>query len=355
MAAKFKEFRVSNDAIDDPAELRSRILDEGYLFFRRLHEPEMLRGLRLEILGVLRDCGWIRDGSELLDGVADVSLRCAEGDLAYAAVYHQMYRLESFHRAGHWPSVMNVMEKVIGDEVLPHPSKIARLWFPQYVEHTTPVHQDFVHFQGSFETYTCWSPVGDCPIELGGLAVQPGSHRRNVVFDHHFSLGAGSLSVDTDEHSGDWLTTDYEIGDALIFHSLTLHRALPNVTEDRIRVSLDNRYQALGLPIAEQMLVPHLSNYLDISWQQIYSGWKSDDLQYYWKRLDLPVTPRDASYSEKGFAEALSLAAEGDKRARVHLQRAIEREPDSEPARAAAEVLRGLASDAGRTAPAASD
>ena len=121
------------------------------------------------------------------------------------------------------------------------------------------------------------------------------------------------------------------MGDALIFHSLTLHQALPNVTEDRLRVSLDNRYQALGLPIAEQMLVPHLSPHSALTWEQVYEGWKSTDLQYYWEKFDLEVVPRDGSYSEKGFAEALVLAGEGDARAELHLKRAIERDPRFRP------------------------
>ena len=65
------------------------------------------------------------------------------------------------------------MGKIVDGPVFPHPAKIARIWFPQFTEHTTPVHQDFVHFQGSFDTYTCWAPVGECPIELGGLAMLP--------------------------------------------------------------------------------------------------------------------------------------------------------------------------------------
>ena len=299
-------------------------------------------------------CGWrfwrcfaTRGGSgatlSLIDGVADVSRRCAEGDIEYAEGYHHAYRLESFHRSGHWPSVVNVIEKIVGGAVLPHPMKIARLWFPKFVQDTTPVHQDFVHFQGSYDTYTCWSPVGDCPIALGGLAVLPGSHKRNTVLDHHFSLGAGSLTVDTDEQEGDWVTTDYEMGDALIFHSLTLHQALPNVTEDRLRVSLDNRYQAFGIPIAEQMLTPHLSTHSPLTWEQIYEGWESTDLKYYWKKLDLEIVPQDTSYSEKGFAEALVLAGEGDERAELHLRRAIQRDPDSDQAKAADKVLQSLA------------
>ena len=121
------------------------------------------------------------------------------------------------------------------------------------------MHQDFVHFQGSFNTYTFWAPVGDCPLELGGLAVLPGSHKIGKVREHHFSLGAGGLAVDESELTGHWLSADYEAGDALIFPSLTVHQALPNYTEDRLRISLDNRYQAQGEPIAQHMLDPHLT------------------------------------------------------------------------------------------------
>ena len=342
MSSELKEFRGSNDAIDDPSELRRRIGEDGYIFIRGLHDADRLRGLRLEMLEVIRDGGWLRPGTDLNDGIADVSRRCTEGDLEYVDVYHDLYKLESFHRAGHWPEVLSVMQALADGDVLPHPSKIARIWFPQYVDHTTPAHQDFVHFQGSYETYTCWSPVGDCPVDLGGLAVIPGSHKSNIVLEHHFSLGAGSLSVDEDQQTGNWHTTDYEIGDALIFHSLTIHQALPNVTGDRLRISLDNRYQDASLPIAEQMLEPHLSNYGELSWEQVYRDWERKDLQYYWKRNGLDVVPRDASYSDKGFEEALARARKGEQNARVYLERTLRTDPDSDRGKAAAEALREL-------------
>ena len=342
MSNDLKEFRVSNDALNAPFELRRRIAEDGYVFIRGLHDADRLWGLRLEMLEVIRDGGWIRPGTELNDGVADVSRRCTEGDLEYVDVYHDLYRLESFHRAGHWPEVISILKALADGDVLPHPNKIARIWFPQYVDHTTPAHQDFVHFQGSYETYTCWSPVGDCPVELGGLAIIPGSHKSNVVFDHHFSLGAGSLAVDVDQQSGTWHTTDYEIGDALIFHSLTIHQALPNTTGDRLRISLDNRYQNRSLPIAEQMLEPHLSNYSPLSWEQVYRDWEREDLQFYWKQNGLDVVPRDASYSDKGFEDALALARKGDQTARLHLERAVKVDPDSDRGKAAAEALRDL-------------
>ena len=339
MAKKLSELRVSNDKLDDPAELRRRIQEDGYLFFKRLQDPDRLMKLREEMLNPMRAGGWLQAGTELIDGVANIDARCTEGDTEYTDVYHQIYRLESFHRAGHWPEVLEVMGKIVGSHVVPHPSKIARVWFPQFSEHTTPAHQDFVHFQGTFDTYTCWSPVGDCPIELGGLALLPGSHKKNVVFDHHFSLGAGALIVDEEEQVGDWLTTNYEIGDSLIFHSLTVHEALPNVTADRIRISLDNRYQAKEHPIAEQMLLPHLALDGKPGWDEIYADWESEQLQYYWQKLDMTVVPRDTSFGEKGFAEALHQARIGNPRARLHLERIVRRDPTTEQAQAAAKAL----------------
>jgi Phytanoyl-CoA dioxygenase (PhyH) len=339
MTEAFQEFRVSNDAIDDPDELQRRI-DEGYLFFRSLQDPDKLRELRRDILGVCREGGWLREGTDLTAGIAETSCRCTEGDLEYAQVYHEVYKLESFHRAGHWPEVLTLMQQVIGGPVLPHPQKIARLWFPQYAEHTTPIHQDFVHFQGTFKTYTCWTPVGDCPRELGGLALLSGSHQINAIHDHHFSLGAGSLAIGPEQLEGQWVTTDYAIGDTLIFHSLTVHQALPNKSADRLRISLDNRYQRLDQPIAEHMLLPHLRSHHELTWDEVYHDWGSQDLQYYWRDLDLEVLPKDESWGARGFEEALSLACHGDPAARHHLTRLLERDPDSDKARAAAVALR---------------
>ena len=339
MTEELSEFKVSNDLIDKPAALRRRITQDGYLFFKQLYDPDHLQQLRLEILGVIKNGGWLRADSNLASGIVDLSQRCAEGDTAYTDVYHEVYKLEMFHQSGHWQTVLDTMRKIINGPVLAHPQKIARLWFPQHTAHTTPAHQDFVHFQGSYETFTCWTPVGDCPKELGGLAVIPGSHRQNTVLEHHFSLGAGSLTVDANRQTGTWTTTNYQMGDSLIFHSLLLHRALPNLTEDRLRVSLDNRYQALGLAIAEHMLEPHLAGFSPLSWEEVYADWQSQEFQYYWKDLELPVIPKDMSFSDKGFAEALELAGNGDAKAHLHLKRTIERDPASWQAKAASEVL----------------
>ena len=344
MMGQYQELRISNDIMEDAEALRERIDGEGYLFFKRLQRPEKLLELRQQMLTVMQEGGWLIAGTDPLDGIADVSQQCTEGDVEYSDVYHQVYRLEAFHRSAHWPEVMEIMAKVVGKPVLPHPHKVARLWFPQYTAHTTPIHQDFVHFQGNFETYTCWAPIGDCPIELGGLAVLPGSHKIDKVMDHHFSLGAGSLCINTDELADNWHTTDYEIGDTLIFPALTVHKALPNLTEDRLRVSLDNRYTATDNIVADHMLEPHLNVFNQLKWEDVYRDWESDEFKYYWKNLGLRVVPRDFSYSNTGFREALDLARIGDEKAKIHLSRIIKRDPTAEQAQRATAVLQDLAS-----------
>ena len=234
MSKPLREFRVSNDALDDAPELRRRMDEEGYLFFKKFQNPDDLAALRLEMLQVLRECGWIKEGTKLEDGIVNLGCRCTEGNTEYTDAYHEVYKLPAFHRSGHWPVVLEMMEALFENTVIPHPHKVTRMWFPQYTAHTTPIHQDFVHFQGAYETLTCWTPLSECPIELGGLAVLPRSHKINAVRDHHFSLGAGSLAIRESELDDGWVTTNYELGDTLIFTSLTVHQALPNETPDRL-------------------------------------------------------------------------------------------------------------------------
>jgi ectoine hydroxylase-related dioxygenase (phytanoyl-CoA dioxygenase family) len=173
--------------------------------------------------------------------------------------------------------------------------------------------------------------------------VIPGSHKVKRVLEHHFSLGAGGLVVDAEAHPDIdpvWYTTNYEIGDALFFPALTIHKALPNDTEDRLRLSLDNRYQAVGDPIAEHMLDPHGPSQLH--WDDIYAHWQSDDLKYYWTKIANPVVPRDMSYAEKGFAEALEMARSGNEHAIYRLKRTIKNNPDSSQSETAKAVLQEM-------------
>ena len=322
MKMDLRPFRVSNDALGDPIELRRRMVDEGYLFLRKFQDADRLRELRLEILGRIRSSGdWIVPGSDLADGRVDPVKACTEPDRAYQDVYHEAYKLQSFHEAAHSAEIVSLIGDLVEGRVFPHPHKIMRIWFPQYTKHTTPFHQDFVHFQSNLELITVWTPVCDCPIEMGPLAVVEGSHKVGKVVDHHFSLGAGGQMVNNPEARGTPRCNDFEIGDTLIFGCLMVHGALPNTTEDRLRVSLDNRYMRLGLPISEHMLTPHLNNGR-LTWEDVYADWPADhELKYYWREDEFETIPMDTGFGQKAFEEALDLAVGGNQDALFALQR----------------------------------
>jgi hypothetical protein len=332
-------------ALDRPSDLRARLDREGYLYFSGLLPPVEVFGLRHAILACCRDGGWLVPGSDVDDGRVDPAQACVEPEPAFLAVYRQVQRLEAFHSFAHQPALLGLIEALLGEPPLPHPAKIARLSFPQNVTHTTPAHQDYPFIQGTAQTFTTWIPLGDCPLELGGLEVDARTHVEGIR-PHHLSLGAGAMGIDPATLPDRWLTTNYRAGDVLVFHSHTVHRARPNLTHDQLRVSVDFRYQARSLPIAEGNLTPHTGA---VSWSEVYEDWASTELQYYWTNLDLNIVNADRSFVENRDNEAFERAAQGDPIARPALLRIAQRDRDPERRERAARALAELDAAAVKT------
>jgi ectoine hydroxylase-related dioxygenase (phytanoyl-CoA dioxygenase family) len=116
---------------------------------------------------------------------------------------------------------------------------VCRLAFPNDLERTTAPHQDFFYTRDSTDLWTAWTPLGDCPAELGGLAVLPGSHAGGL---RPHDGGEGKARFIVLDESEEWVGDDYRTGDVLFLNALTVHGARPNVTPSRIRISVDCRY-----------------------------------------------------------------------------------------------------------------
>ena len=76
----------------------------------------------------------------------------------------------------------------------------------------------------------------------------------------------------------------------LIPASQTVHKALPNVKENAIRLSCDFRYQPAAQDIEEKSLMPHCQV---LSWDEIYKDWERDELKHYWEKETLHLSPWD--------------------------------------------------------------
>ena len=327
MTSAHQPFRNSADALGDGAELRRRMDADGYLFLKGLIPAADVAGLRTKTLAIAADAGWFRPGTDSALAIANPAAACVDPEPAYLAVYKPMYRLQDLHAIAHHPAVLAVLTSMLGGEVLPHPRLILRNVFPQRPDYTTPAHQDFPHIQGTPETYSVWVPLGDCPVEYGGLAIAAGTHRDGVL-PFRLATGAGGMEV-AEPFEGRWVAGDFAMGDAIIFHSLVAHKALPNLS-DRLRQSVDNRYQRTDAPLVEASL----RTYADLfTWEEIYAGWASDRFKYYWRDRLTQIAPFDMQWYEQRDQIAFELAEAGNPKARGTLLRIEQR--DADPAKRA--------------------
>ena len=280
-------FVISNDLLGSPEQLRERANEDGYVFFRDLVDQASIKELRGDITRIIGEAGWLDDGTDPFDGISTKEARLNRTP-EFIPVYDAVQCLESFQTTAHNDELLDVAEKLLGEPGMPQPSTIVRMIFPNRQEHTTPPHQDFVLVQGTPEVWTCWIPLGACPQSLGGLAVLKGSHRLGVLPVYE-AQGAGGLRIEADALQGEWHFSDFELGDALFFHSKTAHQGLPNVSGNRLRLSVDYRYQKKTDLIMEKNLGVHQGR---ITWAEVYKGWKSEKYQYYWEEHQRESVPR---------------------------------------------------------------
>ena len=275
-------FRVAaEDARADAAR------EDGYLYLPGLLPADEVLAVREEVAAVAARHGLLRPGTPTRDAVAEQSAFMHESDATpeYRAYYNDQLRLRGVHALAVHPELIAALETVLSESVLAHPRNIVRTVFPSRPSITTAPHQDHRPIKGSPEVWTAWIPLGDCPQELGGLAVLPGSHRSGL-----HPVADGTIYFET---AGDveWRWNPMRCGDVLLFHSLTVHQARDNRSPDRIRFSCDFRYQGRSTPVHEHSLLPHMRW---IEWDEIYAGWAADDpLRFYWRAYPLDIRTGD--------------------------------------------------------------
>lgn len=239
-------------------DLQAHLEEFGYAYVPSLVPNDDVLRVRRAVLEECAPAGWLDASRELMDGIANPhQALLGEGNPAYMAVYRKILRREEFRDFPAHPAITSRLLGVPVEDVLVHPCRIGRVTFPQNVGATTPAHQDWLYIRGSEETYTIWMPLGDCPVDLGGLAVWPGSQHGGLrEHDQKIEGATGGSGVLTHD-APVWHTGDFACGDALVFQSLTIHKALPNQTPDRLRLSTDNRFQRKAEDVDPSSLRSH--------------------------------------------------------------------------------------------------
>ena len=81
----------STDLLSQPKAFRHRAAEDGYLFFAGLLDPAKVLNLREQILLVCQSHGWIQEGTNSADGLANPNLTVVEsGDPRWRAFYEDV-------------------------------------------------------------------------------------------------------------------------------------------------------------------------------------------------------------------------------------------------------------------------
>lgn len=220
-----------------PETLRARARDDGFAYLPRALAPSVLAPLRARVDHELAERGW------LVDGRSAPALRLGRWDdprwhaFLAAVVASAEYKELATH-----PELLALVRVVLDAEPVLTAGDVCRLVSPGAVDLTTPPHQDGAYLTTSL--WTAWLPLHACPLDVGPLALLPGSHREGLR--PHATHGPDGVIAAAAPADADWRTADLAEGDVLLFSALTLHRALPNVSADRLRVSVDFRYEPRG-------------------------------------------------------------------------------------------------------------
>ncbi len=136
--------------------------------------------------------------------------------------------------------------------------------------------------RGPHDLYTAWVPLGDIDLDLGGLLVLEGSHKKGEALSSYLSRDVDAYCSNRDDAveyasgnkwwdgtlsenaialrksiGGRLLTAKrYGMGDALIFNMNLGHGSLDN-RSDRIRLSTDTRKQLVAEPADARWIGEH--------------------------------------------------------------------------------------------------
>lgn len=265
----FGELRASNDCLHDIARLRRRMAADGYLFFRDFLDRQWVWDARREVLEWLAEQGLLNKNYSLAEAVA--------ARHAKTAFMPEERRFPAVRQLTHTGRMIDFYTAFLGGDVRGFDYLWMRVMSPGSV---TGPHYDIVYMgRGTKNLYTSWIPLGDAPLSHGPLMILEKSHlleklkasygrmdidkERNwtkLRFRHGRFFWGGDYSRNpraVQRHFGRrWLTVEFKAGDVVIFTPYTMHGSLDNVS-DRVRISVDARYQLASEPIDERWIGEH--------------------------------------------------------------------------------------------------
>ncbi|MDX2006270.1 MAG: phytanoyl-CoA dioxygenase family protein [Meiothermus sp.] len=251
----------ANSPHEGRESLQRTYLRQGYLWLQNFLPREEVLAFRKHFFQAFQESGLVR-------GDALVGLYSGHEDqgLASKALMEQvrsaMYEAFCLH-----PRLVAFLDDFLGGPSYLHKRKLIRYTKPGDPS-ATGAHYDLVYLRGGTDKLvTVWIPIGDCPVEMGGLIYLEGSDAKGREMEADFSrknadlspserisaynknmTASGWISKDlpalAEKFGSRWLAADYSAGDVVLHSPYMIHAATMNQDrQGRLRLSTDIRYQ----------------------------------------------------------------------------------------------------------------
>jgi ectoine hydroxylase-related dioxygenase (phytanoyl-CoA dioxygenase family) len=262
----------ATDLLKDAPALRERLEEQGYLLLRGVLDKDHVADARRAMLQRLADEDILEtDQHDLMEGILRPGAALGwRADLARdnPAVERVVYD----------GAMMDIFRALLAGPVRHFDYTWVRAIPPGPA---TQPHCDIVYMgRGTRELYTAWTPIGDAPLELGGLMILEDSHRHPRLHETYCRRDVDAVCTNRPAPNPDarfvprgnngrissnpvqlrrtlggrWLIEDFFAGDVVIFRTDLVHGGLDNRTADRLRLSTDTRYQSANQPVDERWI-----------------------------------------------------------------------------------------------------
>jgi len=273
----------------DPAQSRAALWEQyraqGYLWLKGILDRDEVLDFRRRYLSAFIEAGVLSlmPGTPLVEGIVDTEATL-KGSLKGKTLM-EVVRWAEYEAFCLATPIRRFYEMFFEGPPYLHKRKLLRSTLPGEPR-CTGAHYDLIYLRGGTDRIcTSWIPIGDTPVEMGGLIYLEGSHTWGRQMEAEFGarhadlppaerINAYNRNMDTgwltqdlpalaDRLDTRWLIADYETGDMVVHSSYMIHAATTNRdAHGRIRLSTDIRYQ-------------RVRDEIDVRWN---NHWSLDDM-----------------------------------------------------------------------------
>ncbi len=256
-----------SDPHDTIAQLRDQFQAQGYLWLKSLLPRAKVLEMRRRYFAAMQETGLLKPGTDPIDGIYSGDETPKQGHIN--KIMAEIVRRADYEAFCFSDEVWRFFESLLAGAVYLHKRKLVRHVVP-YATAATGAHYDLTYLRGGTDTVcTAWIPIGDTPVELGGLVYLEGSDKFGREQEAEFSRKNADLSPEdrisaynknmtttgwltkdlpmlANRLNSRWLVADYEAGDMMIHSAYMIHAATTNLSDSGvIRLSTDIRYQRI--------------------------------------------------------------------------------------------------------------